>query len=310
MLTGAGVNIAIANDCLPAQQQLMNLTYQKISQNIYNQLPVNYQSLFQPHSFDYILGGLITISLAMEKTKLDAARFGINPNAFGTLFQTTGLQQAIINALNQIEQQLTITLQHLMSTINIYDQSIQKIAQKYNSFNYFTLNFDGIFDHVIYGENYSRGGITTDFWNANGTLNEAINRQMKVYHLHGDLRYKPSKRTNYHNPPYQWPTLVVGDAEVKKGIIASHHGLRFYNQKLRDICSVNPLFAQNTLLIAGFGFRAEDEHIIAHLNKAFTAGVFNNILIYDVVDHLANTNIPHQWIDAKNNKFVDVMNSL
>ena len=102
ILTGAGINMAIANECLPAQQQhLMDLTYQKVSQNIYNQLPANYQALFQPNSFDYILGGLMTISLAMEKTKQDAQRFNIDPAAFGDLFQTSGLQQATINALNR-----------------------------------------------------------------------------------------------------------------------------------------------------------------------------------------------------------------
>ncbi|MDH1607694.1 hypothetical protein N5J23_18220, partial [Comamonas aquatica] len=44
ILTGAGINMAIANECLPAQQQhLMDLTYQKVSQNIYNQLPANWR---------------------------------------------------------------------------------------------------------------------------------------------------------------------------------------------------------------------------------------------------------------------------
>lgn len=311
ILTGAGINMAIANECLPAQQQhLMDLTYQKVSQNIYNQLPANYQALFQPNSFDYILGGLMTISLAMEKTKQDAQRFNIDPAAFGDLFQTSGLQQATINALNQIEQQLTVTISTLLQTINIYDQGITQISQKYSSVNYYTLNFDGIFDHIIYGAGYKRGHLTTDYWNGNGGFNETISRQFKIHHLHGDLRYKPSKKTNYHTPPYQWPTLVVGDAEVKKGIIASHHALRFYNQRLRDTCNDRTGVQENNLLITGFGFRPEDEHIIANLNKAFNQGIFDNIFIYDVINPLKGSTVPHTWIDAQQQKLSTLLNSI
>lgn len=311
ILTGAGINMAIANECLPTQQKyLMNLTYQKISLNIYQQLPNIYRNLFQENSFDYILGGLMTISLAMEKTKLDAQRFGINPTAFGNLFQTSGIQQAIINALNQIEQQLTVTLGTLIHTINIYNQGISQISEKYNSINYCTLNFDGIFDHIIYGQNYSRGNQTTDFWNGNGTINENINRKFKILHMHGDLRYKPSKKTNYHNPPYQWPTLVVGDAEVKKGIIASHQALRFYNKKFRSICESRENYSENNLLIAGFGFREEDEHIIANLNKAFSSNTFDKIFIYDVINPLHQKQIPHQFIDANTHTLSTVLNSI
>ncbi|MDH1607696.1 hypothetical protein N5J23_18230 [Comamonas aquatica] len=78
----------------------------------------------------------------------------------------------------------------------------------------------------------------------------------------------------------------------------------------RDTCNDRTGVQENNLLITGFGFRPEDEHIIANLNKAFNQGIFDNIFIYDVINPLKGSTVPHTWIDAQQQKLSTVLNSI
>lgn len=309
IISGAGINHGVANEC-PFANELINFTYQKVSQSVYQRVVPEIREMFSQESFDYILGGLMTVNLAIERTKQDLRRFNMNEAAFSSLFRQTELQSSIIAALDQIENQLTVSLSQMLQVVNHFAPAINHIQSSYHSINYFTVNFDGIFDHIIYGEKYARSGSTTDFWTAQGGINKLSDRQFKIMHLHGDLRYKPFKKTNYNNPPYRWPVLVVGDGEVKKGIIASNEALRFYNQRLRDTFEKRGTATQNDLLIVGFGFREEDEHIVSKIKSGIMAGVFDNIAIYDFEDKLAGTHHPYSWTRPDKTGLRDLLLSL
>lgn len=296
ILSGAGINIGVSQAC-PTANEMLNFSYQKISTNVYGRISPEIKALFSPESFDYILGGLLTINLAIEKTKQDLKRFNMNEAAFAQLFRQSDLQSSIANALDQIEHQLTISLGQMLNVVNTFTPVLDRIVTSYRSVNYFTVNFDSIFDHILYGPKYARGGIVTDFWNSNGTLNNHANQQVKIHHLHGDLRYKPFKKTQYNQPPYRWPVLVVGDQEVKKGLIAGQESLRFYNKRLRIATETRePGVTQNVLAIIGFGFRDEDEHIVSRVKHAVSNGIFDSILLFDPEDRLATFCRGHTWI--------------
>lgn len=309
ILSGAGINHGVASQC-PYADELINFTYQKVSQSVYQRVSPEIRDMFTQESFDYILGGLMTINLAIERTKQDLSRFRMNEDAFASLFRQTDLQNSIIAALDQIESQLTVSLSQMLQVVNDFASAINHLQSSYRSVNYFTLNFDGIFDHIIYGAGYSRGGVTTDFWTAQGDVNKQIDRQFKIMHLHGDLRYKPFKKTQYNNPPYRWPVLAVGDGEVKKGIIASNEALRYYNQRLRNTFEERGEATENNLLIVGFGFRDEDEHIVSKIRSGITAGIFDNINIYDLEDKLAGSVRPYRWIRPNQQGLRDLLLSL
>lgn len=309
IVSGAGMNHGVANQC-PYADELINFTYQKVSQSVYQRVTPEIRDMFTQESFDYILGGLMTVNLAIERTKQDLRRFNMNEEAFASLFRQTELQNSIVAALDQIENQLTVSLGQMLQVVNDFAPAINHLQASYQSVNYFTVNFDGIFDHIIYGERYARGGITTDFWTAQGGVNKYIDRQFKIMHLHGDLRYKPFKKTQYNNPPYRWPVLVVGDGEVKKGIIASNEALRYYNQRLRDTFEGRGAATENNLLIVGFGFRDEDEHIVSKIRSGITEGVFDNIAIYDLEDKLAGCPHPYGWVRPDQQGLRDLLLSL
>ena len=74
------------------------------------------QAMFTQESFDYILGGLMTINLVVEKTKQDLIRFRIDQQAFANIFQSS-LQDSIIQALDQIETQLTVSLGQMLEVV-------------------------------------------------------------------------------------------------------------------------------------------------------------------------------------------------
>lgn len=309
VISGAGINHGVASECQFADQ-LINFTYQKISQSVYQRISPEIQAMFNKESFDYILGGLMTVSLAIERTKQDVKRFGMDTEAFADLFRQTDLQNSIIDALDEIENQLTVSLGQMLQVVKHFDSAIAHIQNSYDSINYYTVNFDGIFDHIVYGERYLRGPVTTDYWSSNGELNKRADKKFKIMHLHGDLRYKPFKKTRYNSPPYRWPVLVVGDGEVKKGIIASNEALRFYNQKLRESFEVRGTVMENNLLLVGFGFRDEDDHIVRKINGGITSGVFDNICIYDLEDKLAGCPRPYNWISPNSIGLKELLASL
>lgn len=306
ILTGAGVNIGVSAEC-PYADEMLNFTYQKISTSVYTRISPDIKKLFNPESFDYILGGLLTVNLAIEKTKQDLKRFNMNEEAFSELFRQSDLQSSIASALTQIEQQLTISLGQMLGVVNTFVPSIDRVVEAYDSINYFTVNFDGIFDHIIYGPKYSRGNVVTDFWKGNGELNHHANQKIKIHHLHGDLRYKPFKKTAYNNPPYKWPVLVVGDQEVKKGMIAGQEALRFYNNKLRAATENRDGADENVLVIIGFGFRDEDEHIVSRIKHGIQSGVFDRILIYDPSDRLSAFGVAHTWVSPANEGLISFL---
>lgn len=294
ILSGAGINHSIASECQNADD-LINFTYQKVSSSVYERIPPNIQAMFSVESFDYILGGLMTINLAIERTKEELRRFAFDQAVFAQLFRQTELQNCIIAALEEIEEKLTVSLAQMIGVIQHFDTSINHLTNSYDSINYYTVNFDGVFDHIIYGERYSRGWQTTDFWFPSGDLNKEINRRIKIMHLHGDLRYKPFKKTSRNNPPYRWPVLVVGDEEVKKGIIGGYEALRFYNNRLTKTCESRDEFTENNLVIIGFGFRQEDKHIVAKIEQGIINGIFDKIIIFDYEDKLADCPRPYFW---------------
>ncbi len=310
ILSGAGINHGISAAC-PQARDLIDFTYQKISQSVYERIPSQLQAMFTQESFDYILGGLMTINLVVEKTKQDLIRFRIDQQAFANIFQQSSLQDSIIQALDQIETQLTVSLRQMLEVVRQFDPAIRHLDSRFDSVNYFTLNFDGVFDHIIYGERYVRGAFTTDFWSPWGDLREGIDRKFKIMHLHGDLRYKPFKKTQYNDPPYRWPVLVVGDAEVKKGIIASNTALRFYNQRLREACENRDRIQENVLLVAGFGFREEDQHVVSKIKAAVNNGIFDRMICYDIEDKFADwCPRPYEWRDPRNLGLNDLLHSI
>lgn len=309
IVSGAGINHGVANQC-PGADQLINFTYQKVSQSVYQRVTPEIREMFTQESFDYILGGLMTLNLAIERTKQDLRRFNMNEEAFTNLFRQSDLQNSIVEALDQIENQLTVSLGQMLQVVNDFAPAINHLQASYQSVNYYTVNFDGIFDHIIYGAGYARSDITTDFWTAQGNVNKYIARQFKIMHLHGDLRYKPFKKTRHNDPPYRWPVLVVGDGEVKKGIIASNEALRYYNQRLRDTFEERGAATENNLLIVGFGFREEDDHIVSKIKSGIAGGIFDNIVIYDLEDKLAGSPRPYGWVRPDQRGLLDLLLSL
>lgn len=276
---------------------MLNFSYQKISTNVYTRISAEIKALFSPESFDYILGGLLTVNLAIEKTKQDLKRFKMNEAAFADLFRQSELQSSIANALDQIENQLTISLGQMLDVVKVFTPGLDHVVATYDSINYFTVNFDGIFDHILYGPGYSRSQNVTDFWNGDGSLKKDANQKVKIHHLHGDLRYKPFKKTRYNHPPYRWPVLVVGDQEVKKGLIAGQESLRFYNNRLRASTESRDLgVTENVLAIIGFGFRDEDQHIVSRVKNAIANDVFDRVLLFDIEDRLAPICSNHTWV--------------
>jgi hypothetical protein len=310
ILSGAGINLGISA-AAPDADQLLGLTYQKVSVAVYERLDDKIKALFTPESFDYILGGLITVNLAIEKTKQDMKRFKVNEQAFMELFRQTDLQKSISEALRQIEEQLTISLDQMLDVVDLFSPAIDVLAKKYDSINYYTLNFDAIFDHILYGRKFARVNRITDFWHPSGDLNRGANRQIKIFHLHGDLRYKPFKKTSKNKPPYEWPVLVVGDNPVKMGVINSNESLGFYKTRFEETCAMRGDYAENDLAIVGFGFRPEDLHITTPLLTGLHHGTFDKVSIYDVVDHLAQHGMgQYGWTEPKEHTIVQFLESL
>ncbi|QPF73597.1 hypothetical protein G8A07_12135 [Roseateles sp. DAIF2] len=309
ILGGAGINLGISHAC-PEADEMLSFTYQKISTSVYSKIDAEVKAMFTPESFDYILGGLLTVNLAIEKTKQDLKRFNMNEAAFAELFRQSSLQASIASALSSIEEQLTISLGQILGVIDQFRPAVDKIFSKYDSINYYTVNFDGIFDHVLYGKGYSRGKDVTDFWWPSGDLDHKIDRRAKIFHLHGDLRYKPFKKTKNNNPPYKWPVLVVGDHEVKMGIITSNESLRFYNNRFKATCESRGPYQENNLAVIGFGFREEDEHIVNRLKHGIANKTFDSISLFDVEDRLSNVTDKYTWKRPEDQSLIQFIDSL
>ena len=315
IISGAGINLGISKSC-PDAKDLLGFTYQKISQSVYRTIREDIQRMFTPGSFDFILGGLLTVNLAMAKIKSDLKRFEMDEEAFADLFRHTDIQDSISNALQKIEQSLTIPLDELLGTLKKFEPAIQSLADQYDSINYFTLNFDSVFDHMLLGPGYRRSGLCTDYWNK-GKLNKNANARIKIFHLHGDLRYKPNKvntRSRQGNKDYQWPVIVVGDQQVKRGIIASNTALSFYNNRFKALCDPKgddrKKFEENNLAIVGFGFRTEDAHIVSNIRDGIKGGVFDNINTYDREDKLIGLCEGHNWANADEHDLIDFISGL
>lgn len=234
----------------------------------------------------------------------------MDPHAFSALFRQSELQGSIGSALDDIEEKLTISLRQMMSVVNRFDRHIARIFSDYDSINYFTLNFDGLFDHIVYGPRYSRGTDVTDFWAGNGQMNRSAAAKFKILHLHGDLRYKPTKKTQYHTPPYRWPVLVVGDQGVKKGIIAGNEALLFYKQYFNSICGNRGLATENNLAIIGFGFRDEDSHIVSNIQDGLLNNVFDKVSVYSPEDKLLSIYPARRWMTPTNGSLTDFLDGL
>lgn len=309
ILSGAGINLGVSAAC-PRANEMLNFTYQKISTSVFSRIDPQLKAMFTPESFDYILGGLLTVNLAIERTKQELKRFKMDEKAFSDLFRQSDLQASIISALDEIENQLTISLGQMLDVVDAFSPAIERLVSSYDTINYFTVNFDGIFDHIIYGRGYKRGNAVTDFWKGSGALDQAATAKIKVFHLHGDLRYKPFKKTTYNNPPYRWPVLVVGDQEVKKGIIASNEALRFYNNRLRAVFDDRGPMTKNDLAIIGFGFRDEDEHIVSRIKHGLSAGVFDRVSLFDPEDKLGVLSAQHEWVRPSKESLISYLGRL
>ena len=127
LLTGAGVNLGVSQAC-PFADEMLNFTYQKISVSVYERIDPQLKALFTPESFDYILGGLLTVNLAIEKTKQDLKRFNMNEQAYADLFRQSNLQTSIIAALEQLETQLTISLGQMLNVVTAFTPVINKVV--------------------------------------------------------------------------------------------------------------------------------------------------------------------------------------
>lgn len=308
LVSGAGINLSLAMEC-PEAKQLGEFTYQHVSQQVYDIVSPELRQMFSPGSFDYILGGLMTINLVIEKTKTNLRRFEIDEDAFSRLFQQSGLQQAIVDALAKIEDKLTVELEQMIDVLKVLNPAMCHLQEKFQSIHYFTVNFDGLFDHIIYGPKFARIRDVTDFWNSKGFTREHADRQFLIYHLHGDLRYKPNKKTKHNDPPYRWPVLVVGDGDFKRGIIAGNESLSFFNKQMQTQFSTRaPDAHRQTLAVIGFGCREEDKHVVSRLTTALENKVFDRILVYDVEDRL--TAYPHEFVDARKVKLSEFLTSL
>jgi hypothetical protein len=323
IVSGAGINIGISKSC-PEANYLLGLTYDKISKSVYNKIREDIQVLFEPDSFDFILGGLLTVNLAMEKIKGELNRFNMNKVAFDDLFNQSLIQDSIANALQQIEQSLTIPLDEVLKILKKFQRPIEKLADQYDSINYFTLNFDSVFDHMLLGPNYRRGRMCTDYWWGNRSKPELdfkpdLDARIKIFHLHGDLRYKPNKTNKMERKggeEYRWPVIVVGDQQVKRGIIASNAALSFYNNRFKELCQPNgesrKTYKENNLAVIGFGFREEDTHIVNNIRQGITGGVFDNIHSYDMEDKLMLSGIcaEHNWAKASETNLITFLDKL
>jgi|GEM_PF-2331482 len=315
IISGAGINLGISKSC-PDAKDLLGFTYQKISQSVYLKIREDIQRMFKPDSFDFILGGLLTVNLAMAKIKSDLKRFNMNEEAFADLFRHSDIQDSIAKALQQIEQSLTIPLDELLGALKKFEPAIQSLADQYDSINYCTLNFDSVFDHMLLGPKYRRMGMCTDYWGNNG-LKKNVDARINIFHLHGDLRYKPNKinkKSRQVDEEYRWPVIVVGDQQVKRGIIASNTALSFYNNRFKAICDPKGAdrkkYEENNLAIVGFGFRDEDTHIVSNIRDGIKGGVFDNINTYDREDKLIGLCEGHNWANADEHDLIDFLSSL
>jgi len=309
IISGAGINLGISKVC-PEANELLGFTYQKISQSVYRKVSEEIQRMFPQDSFDYILGGLLTVNLAIEKTKRDLKRFKMDEDVFAEIFKQSDIQASIADALTQIEQSLRISLEQMLGVVKIFQPVIERLANEYDSINYFTLNFDRIFDHMLLGPGYRRGKDCTDFWDSRGRLRTDADAKIKIFHLHGDLTYKPNKQTRYSDNTSRWPVLVVGDQEVKRGIIASNPALLFYTQQFRAVCDSRDGIDENNLAIVGFGFREEDEHIVKQLRHGIDKKIFDNKHLFDINNTLDGVCVDHHWANAKEMSLLDFLGKL
>lgn len=310
ILTGAGVNLAISKENEDIYD-LIGFTYQSISNSVYKYLDDKWKQMFSPESFDYILGALITMSDVIDRTKEELVKYGVNLQVFGQLFHQSDLRLAIEDSYKRIENELLIDSRQLVNVIRFYNGSIIELKNKFEKINYFTLNFDGVFDHVLYGENFSRGNLVTDSW-INGEFVDRLNdRQFRICHLHGDIRYKPHKVAGAAPAKRLWPVLVVGDLQVKKSLIVGNEALTSYFKYYKE--QMGSADNNSVLFIAGFGFRDEDHHISSRVKKSIAESIFNKVIIYDAVDRLGEEKDcagKYNFVDAKNNSLSDVLNSL
>lgn len=140
-------------------------------------------------------------------------------------------------------------------------------------------------DHVLYGERFSRGDLVTDSWVNGKFVFRENDRKFRIFHLHGDIRYKPHKVSRKSPAKRLWPVLVVGDLSVKRSLIAGSEALvRYFNFYKNELERKSE---SGVLLVAGFGFRDEDFHISSKVKSAIESDNFSEVYVYDAVDRLA-----------------------
>ncbi len=88
-------------------------------------------------------------------------------------------------------------------------------------------------------------------------------------------------------------------------------GGRFYNQRLREACENRHRIQENVLLVAGFGFREEDQHVVSKIKAAVNNGIFDRMICYDIEDKFADwCPRPYEWRDPRNLGLNDLLHSI
>lgn len=131
ILTGAGVNLAISKEN-PDIDDLIGFTYQSISKSVYNDLEEKWKSIFNPESFDYILGALITMSGVIDRTKEELEKYDVDLEAFGELFHQSDLRCAIEESYKKIENELLVDSNQLVDVIRFYNPAIASLNQAFD----------------------------------------------------------------------------------------------------------------------------------------------------------------------------------
>lgn len=104
--------------------------------------------------------------------------------------------------------------------------------------------------------------------------------------------------------------MVVGDQGVKKGIIASHEALLFYNQCFKSVFDSRGSAVMNNLAIVGFGFRDEDEHIISNIKNGLNKGIFDDVSVYSPEDKLSAHYPKRKWTAPGQASLLDFLGTL
>jgi len=296
VLSGAGINMALS-ECGTLLGEVSSFAYRSLSENVYSLLDDNLRSIFVPDSFDMILGTLMTLDSYFERLKREVGRFLVREDDVSRLLGQSLVRDSILASLNIITEQLTIPKDELIGAVKHYDPVIEGIIARFEKVQYFTTNYDGLFDHILYGSSYGRSADLTDFWRTR-RFDPTISRRVEIVHLHGDLRYRPNKVNRFQRKSTAWPMIVVGDHQMKLEQIASQESLRFFNSHFESSVLKRKDTSEGVLAVIGFGFRAEDKHVVGPLLEALENHTFREVYIYDTTAPAACSAVDCCWVDA------------